>query len=111
MKERKFFRVIPHTWYLKLPDPQMNGYENETLFRQAVDKLVNLWGKRTGEAISERNGFYYIRFHDTPGGRFDEAWLPKYILEPVPAPEYVATIEENVVDDVTQQMNEAYGFD
>ena len=29
-----------------------------------------------------------LRFHDTPGCRPDEAWIPLYLADPVPTPPY-----------------------
>ena len=106
----KFYKVISNLYYVKLPDPQEHGYEYESDFRTALNKLVKYWHGRTGECINERHGFLQLRFHDTPGGKPDEAWLPPCLLESVPKPAYLCE-DSDEPDEITKELDEIHGFD
>ena len=86
-----------------------HGYEERSDFREALRRLVGLWGGRTGERIGDRNGFLHLRFHDTPGGRPDEAWLPLYLLRPCPMPEYMNPTSPP--HPFIEELDSAFGFD
>ena len=109
--KRQFYRVINGTelWYMKLPDHLEHGFETERDFREALEKLVRMWHDQIGESVGERYEFLRLRFCDIPGGGSEEDWLPRYLLEP--APDYVPPDERNVVDELTKELDEAFGFD
>lgn len=106
---REFFRVISDLWGVRLPDPPDYGYETERDFRHALWRLIDRWKNRVGECTDTRNGFLLIRFHDTPGGRPDEAWLPAILLERIEEPACCASQEPP--DDASKELDEAFGFD
>lgn len=94
-----YYRVDSNTDRVPLNDYLEHGYETRGEFLQSVESLVRRWGGRKGECIEERcyhgrDGEtidqrlrqLHLRFHDTPGGLPDMAWLPLYLLSPVPAP-------------------------
>lgn len=108
-EERVFYSVISDLWHTPLPDPLENGYESERDFRAALRRLVDHWHGRTGECVGERNGFLLLRFHDTPGGKPDEAWLPQFLLKAAPVPDYMT--DEELVDEVTEELDRIHGFD
>ena len=89
-----------------LEDFLMHGYEERLDFLRAVRRLTDRWHDRVGEAIDERNGFLLLRFHDTPGGRPDEAWLPLYLLT-----DAGVMPEEPPRDELEDEITEAFGFD
>ena len=99
--ERKFYSVVASIWRLPLPDHLECGYETEQDFRLAVRRLVERWGGRVGECVCERNGHMRLRFHDTPGGVPDEAWIPPYVLKPAdaPAPDDDGSTKDEELDD------------
>ena len=94
-------------WYLTPCDERTDGCRREYL--DAVCRLVRLWHDRLGECIEERNGFKRLCFHDTPGGKPDEAWLPVYLLTETEAPEYMC--EHISADEIEEEINDAFGFD
>ena len=104
--DRRFYRVVTDTWRLPLPDHLEQGYEDMEDFLRAVRRLVDRWRGREGECIGERNGHLRLRFHDTPGGVPDEAWLPPYILRPIDPPE-----EEDSASSIEMELDRAFGFD
>lgn len=84
-----------------LRDYCKHGYESQREFRAAVCELIRRWKSREGECIEKRmfHGIdgvsidnsltlLRLRFHDTPGCRPDEAWIPLYLADPVPTPPY-----------------------
>ena len=84
-----------------LRDYCKHGYESQREFRAAVCELIRRWKWREGECIEKRmfHGIdgvsidnsltlLRLRFHDTPGCRPDEAWIPLYLADPVPTPPY-----------------------
>ena len=94
---------------MQLPNHLEHGYEDKQMFRQAIRRIVDRWGGRTGEAVGERHGFLQLRFHDTPGGIPDEEWLPGYLLKPAHAPE--RQLERRPCDELEAELDDAYGFD
>lgn len=107
--ERQFFRVTSDLWHTKLPPHLEQGFETERDFWHALRQLVGRWGGRVGECIDSRHGHLLLRFHDTPGGRPDEAWLPDYLLTAAPMPEYLRHPEEP--DETERELDAAFGFD
>lgn len=106
--ERKYYRVTTDLYHLKLPSPMDYGYESESDFREAVNKLARFWYDRMGYSVDDRNGFLRIRFTDTPGGMPDEAWMPKFLLIPIPPPPAEEKEEE---DEMIRELDDILGFD
>ena len=104
----QFFTVETDIYHLRLPDPLEHGYECERDFRRALRALSERWKGRAGECVGERHGFLLLRFHDTPGGRPDEAWLPRYLLKGTDPPEWYYDEEP---DELEAEIDRAYGFD
>lgn len=111
--ERKFYRVIngKELWDLRLPNHFEHGYETDRDFRRAVRALVDRWKNREGECIEKRHDHLRLRFHDTAGGVPDEAWLPVYLLIPIPIPEYVKCHENTEEEELKKELYDAFGFD
>lgn len=109
--ERRFYRVTGSIDKAPLRDHLWHGYEEKADFRHALRQLAERWRGRVGEAVAERNGFLRLRFHDTPGGLPDEDWLPPYLLEPSPVPDYILEAERNRPDPIERELDEAFGFD
>jgi len=109
--DAEFYRVLPGIEQAPLRDYLMHGYESELDFRHALRQLVNRWKRRVGECVGERNGFLLLRFHDTPGGRPDEAWLPKYLLQSAERPGYAAAEGPGSSDETEEELDRAFGFD
>lgn len=105
--ERQFYRVINDRWDLVLPDNLSQGYEERRDYRAAIRRLLEVWHGRLGEVIGERNGFLLLRFHDTPGGMPDEAWIPRYLLTQEEAPEEGSDSSDGTKGELTK----AFGFD
>ena len=103
--ERNFYAVTQDISNAPLKDHLMHGYEEKMDFEIALRQLARRWKDRIGERIGERHGFFLLRFHDTPGGKPDEAWLPHYLLKPIPKPE--SRKKPNAENDLDQ----AFGFD
>lgn len=105
----RMYTVETDIYHLRLPDPLSQGYESERALRSALRALSERWMGRVGEPVAERNGFLLLRFHDTPGGRPDEAWLPSYLLREVePGPPGPHGGE---ADDAVRAFEECFGFD
>ena len=96
-----FYRVSGDVSRAPLRDYCKHGYESQREFRAAVCELIRRWKWREGECIEKRmfHGIdgvsvdnsltlLRLRFHDTPGCRPDEAWIPLYLADPVPTPFY-----------------------
>jgi len=109
MEEGKFYRVSNDPYDAPLRDYLEHGFESRREYLDAVCRLVRLWHGRIGECIEERNGFRRLCFHDTPGGKPDEAWLPVYLLTETEAPEYMC--EHIPTDEIEEEINDAFGFD
>ena len=107
-KSSGFFQVGTALDGLPVRDHLSHGYEDRRSFEDALKRLINYWGGRVGERVGERNKFLLLRFHDTPGGRPDEAWLPLYMLTPVDKPDY---LEEEECDETEKELNRIFGFD
>lgn len=104
------YTVITTLRNAPLRDHLQHGYEFEDDFRHALRTLINRWRNRTGECIEERSGFLRLRFHDTPGGRPDEEWLPLYLLQEVTTPPYATETAADSHDD-DHELDQAFGFD
>lgn len=94
-----FFRICGDRKRIPLNDYYKHGYESLREFSEATVALINRWRNREGECIEKRlfHGLDTIddsltilrlRFHDTPGCRPDEAWIPSFLAVPIPIPEY-----------------------
>ncbi len=108
---RQFYQVIHDHYDLRTSDHLEHGYEEESDYRKALRLLVERWHDRIGEAVDTRYEFRLLRFHDTPGGVPDEAWLPLLVLEPVPVPDYMREEESSSSDSINEELDEAFGFD
>lgn len=115
-----FFRVCGDEDRVPLGDYFKHGYETLREFREASDALVARWRNREGECIEKRlfHGsnadtiddsltILRLRFHDTPGCRPDEAWIPCYLADPIPVPEYA---KWQTLTPYEQTMEELLGF-
>lgn len=109
-EKRRFFRVSSDLSRVPLKDHLLHGYEDKDDFYEAVRALSIRWYERTGEAKDERHGFIRLRFHDTPGGIPEEAWLPEYLLVETEMPRYLVERESRVIDPLEEEINEAFGF-
>lgn len=111
--ERKFYRVINglELWYATLPNHLEQGYEDPADFRRAVRRIVDRWHDRIGESVETRHGLHLLRFHDTPGGMPDEAWVPAYLLNPADMPAYVGSSSTaSIEEEIEAELDEAFGF-
>ena len=107
-KHSGFFRVMTDVDGAPLSDYLRHGYETRSDFRDALVKITAWWGGRTGEFVGSRYDHLRLKFHDTPGGRPDEAWIPLYLLEPVPLPDYMRQEETDPFD---EELDRILGFD
>ena len=105
-----YYTVVKDIDGAPLRDHLMHGYETEYDFRHALWAIVDLWKGRVGECIDERHGFLLLRFHDTPGSKPDEAWIPEYLLRPADAPE-CEPFDEGSSDGFGPELDMALGFD
>lgn len=103
-----FFTVGSDPMSAPLRDHLLHGYEERRDFYMAVRRLVDRWKGRTGECIGERSGCLLLRFHDTPGGKPDEQWLPRYLLSPAPD---VKLEEPDGPSPLEEELARAFGFD
>ena len=108
--ERKFYRVASDLRNAPVNDHLMHGYESKWVFYKALRSLVCKWQGRVGECIGERHGFLRLRFHDTPGGKPDEEWLPEYLLSPAAVPEYMSELSESS-NSTEAELDRIFGFD
>lgn len=116
-----FYRVSNDMSRVPLVDYLDHGYETREDFRDAIIKLVSRWENREGEcveerifhgkegeAIDQRHRQLHLRFHDTPGGSPDDAWLPLYVLDPIPIPDYARwhdlTPEEELLEEIKREL-------
>jgi len=106
--EKCFYRVDNNLDRAPLPDYLWHGYETRQDFKHALRNLVNLWHDRVGECVAEHHGFLLLRFHDTPGGKPDEEWLPRYLLQPTDPPIYRNQDDRSEIETV---LDQAFGFD
>lgn len=103
-----YFRVATSIDGALFDNHLQHGYETRSDFQNALSALLDRWAGRTGESLDERNGFLLLRFHDTPGGKPDEAWLPIYLLSPVPLSQDVPP--DGIAADAEEEINSAFGF-
>ena len=76
---------------------------------QAAAAAQKMRESLVGESVGERNGFLRLRFHDTPGGLPDEAWIPRYLLLKADMPGHlVETVER---DETEEELDRIFGFD
>lgn len=119
-----FYRVSDDMSRLPIKDYLDHGYETKSDFYQAASDLVERWRGREGEcieerawhgkdgeAIDQRHRALRLRFHDTPGGYPDEAWIPLYLLEPILTPEYAIHRDPTLDELIDRELDEAFGFD
>jgi hypothetical protein len=104
-----FYTITNSMRNVPLRDHLQHGYEFEDAFKRAIRDLMDRWQGRVGECVDEKNGFLLLRFHDTPGGVPDEARLPLYALVECEKPSWL--IEEEEEDEITRELDEAFGFD
>lgn len=107
-KASGYFRVATTLDDAPLRDYLDNGYETRNDFSNALLRLLDRWAGRTGERIGERSKFLHLRFHDTPGGKPDEAWLPIYLLSSVPMPDNLRTYPKDAME---EELDRAFGFE
>lgn len=107
----KYYKVISNLYTIRMPNPLEYGYEYQSDFRRALWRIIDLWKGRVGECIDERNSFFRLRFYDTPGGRFDESWIPCCILVEEEHPQYTAPEPEEEPDEFIKELDEIMGFD
>lgn len=108
-KASGYFLVTKDVTAAPLDDYLHHGYEERYLFADALRKLLDRWGGRTGQHVGTRNGFLLLRFRDNPGGSTEEAWLPLYLLTPTAIPAYIKP--ETAPDPATAELDEAFGFE
>lgn len=111
-KASGFFRVAADLYGAPLGEYLQNGYETKADFAAALRRLVGRWGGRVGESVGRRHDHLLLRFHDTPGSRPDEAWLPLYLLAPATDEQAAASRPEpEARDEITESLDRAFGFD
>ena len=109
MAKQKYYRVSSDPYDAPLDDFLQHGYEERIMFFRGVLALVQRWHDRVGLCVGSRNGFFLLRFHDTPGGKPDEAWIPDYLLKPACMPEEASVQDPD--DGMTEEIDKAFGFD
>lgn len=107
----RYYTVVTTLRNAPLHEHLQHGYEFEDDFRQALRQLINRWRGRVGECIGEHNGFLHLRFHDTPGGRPDEARLPLYLIQETTPPPYALHRDDPPPDPMERELDDAFGFD
>lgn len=107
-KASGYFLVTRDVTTAPLDDYLHHGYEERYLFADALRKLLDRWGGRTGQHVGTRNGFLLLRFRDNPGGSTEEAWLPLYLLSPTDTPAYL--LPPPPPDPIIVELDEAFGF-
>ena len=110
-KASGFFRVATMAGPDIIDSHLHHGYEYSDVFAAAVARLIDYWGGRTGENVGERNKFLLLRFHDTPGGVPDEAWLPIFLLTPTAKPDYIQDSDPSSSEAIRDELDAAFGFD
>lgn len=106
-KATGFFLVSDTLDGAPLRDHSSHGYEELADFRRALQQLVERWGGRTGQYVGSRHQFLRLKFRDMPGGG-EEAWLPLYLLQPCPIPDYLKEKERDPFD---KELDHAFGFE
>ena len=120
----KFYHVGKDMSRVPLGDYMDHGYESRKEFHDAVEELIDRWGGRDGEcieermyhgkegeAIDDRHVQLHLSFPDTPGARPDQAWLPRYLLTPIPIPEQFKWREKTEKELTEEELHKAiWGF-
>lgn len=106
----KFYLVTTRISGIPLSEHLEHGYEDKWDFLHAVQALASRWKGRIGECVGERHDFYLLRFHDTPGGKPDEEWIPKYILQPVDRSECAGAGAVSPSEE-QRELDDAFSFD
>lgn len=109
-KTTGFFLVASDLRNAPISDHLEHGYEDKYDFADALRTITRPFGGRVGECIDERHGFLRLRFHDTPGGKPDEKWVPRYLLTEATRPDYMDALEEEP-DEIERELDRAFGFD
>ena len=107
-KASGFFRVAETIDGAPLAEHTAHGYENKSDFKAALRGIVNRWGGRIGEKRQERNGFLQLHFADMPGKVTEDVWLPLYLLQSCPMPEYL--VPPPPPDPIEEELDRAFGF-
>lgn len=115
-----FFRVEPDISRAPLDDYTLHGYESRKEFREAIEYLIRRWGRRYGECLEERtyhapdgsvadNRYkqLHLRFRDVPGCGYEEAWLPRYLLDPAATPSYAIPKKLSTLEQQEQEIQDA----
>lgn len=111
-KGTRHYLVLSDTGRVPLSEHLLHGYESRMDFRRAVRELADRWKGRVGECVGERHGFRLLRFHDTPGGRPDEEWIPNYLLQPADVPDGTPPPEDPDQDGGKHEVVDGiFGFD
>lgn len=106
-KHSGYFLVAKNLDGAPLSAHTSHGYENRSDFCDALRRLIDWWGGRIGERVGDRHGFLRLKFRDMPGGG-EEAWLPLYLLQPCPTPDY---LKEKERDPFEEELDRAFCFD
>lgn len=106
-----FFLVARSLDGAPIDEYNAHGYEQRSDFRNALLRMTDRYGGRVGECIGERYGFLRLRFHDTPGVRLDEAWLPYYLLQPSPLEKQQDHSLPPSKKEAENELDEIFGFD
>lgn len=107
-KDSEYYSVVDDLSLAPLREYTLHGYISRQDFTTALHNLAQRWKGRIGEAVGERYDFLLLRFHDTPGGIPDEAWIPRYLLRPAGKPACLCRPRPSKAE---QALDEAYGFD
>lgn len=82
------------------------GYETSYQFEDALQRIINRWGGRTGKSTNIRHGCIQLVFVN----KFDAseyAWIPSFMLDLVPDP----LTERHPQQDTEEELDKIYGFD
>lgn len=105
--KKHYYRVAENMDSVPLRDHLEHGFETKYQFRDAVRLLLNRWHGREGEGIGIKNNFVLLHFCDSLGGLHEEAWLPDFLLTPIPPPKYLRSEER---DETEEEIDKAFGF-
>ncbi len=107
--DAKFYEVVPDYDAAPVKQYREHGYDSKWDFYLALREIGERWKGRVGECVAERHEFRRLRFHDTPGGKPDEAWIPNYLMKPTEMPEWIREALKPV-DPIEQEIEEALGL-